>query len=379
MIIAAVALAFVVLWPRRLNRLLPAPLVALTIGTLLGALWLKDTPIIGQVPTGFPEVQLGLSAASFLGKLVEPALILALLGSMNSLLTSLMADSMTGTRHNPNRELIGQGIGNIFAGIFEALPGSGAPIGTAINIRAGAQTSVSSALCAILLLALVLGLGRIVETIPLAAIAAILMKIGWDMIDWRFLTRIHLIRREHLFVMLMTLGLTLFVDLITAVAVGMIAAGMAHALQLERLELDSVVSVPLLDSTFFSKQENSTAVDPFAARVGLVALRGSFTVASSNKLVSVISADIKDHKVVIFDFSETTYLDDSAAIVIRQLMDFAKKEQTEFIVMGLSDSVAYTLNALNILKLLPDGQIVTNLDEARQTVNNLIQFDLPPN
>ena len=126
-------------------------------------------------------------------------------------------------------------------------------MGTVINIRAGGTTQVSGALRAVVVLALLLGLGRYVEPIPHAVLAGILMKVGWDIIDWRMLTRIHRIRREHLVVMLITLGLTVFVDLVTAVAIGLIAAGMAHARQLERLELDSVVSVPMLDLAYLAR------------------------------------------------------------------------------------------------------------------------------
>ena len=125
--IAALTLAVGVLWPRRLARLLPAPLMALIAGTLLGVLWLTDAPVIGQVPTGLPGVQFGLPSASFLAHAVQPALILALLGSVDSLLTSLIADSLTGTRHNPDRELIGQGIGNMVAGVFGGCPVPGPP------------------------------------------------------------------------------------------------------------------------------------------------------------------------------------------------------------------------------------------------------------
>ena len=171
---------------------------------------------------------------------VQPAIIIALLGSIDSLLTSLVADSMTRTRHNPNRELMGQGIGNVAAGLIGGLPGAGATLGTVVNLRAGGRTPVSGALRAAILLALVLGLGRYVEAIPHAALAGILMKVGWDIIDWRFLTRIHRVHREHLLVMLITLGLTVFLDLITAVAIGLIAAGMASARQFERLQMDSV-------------------------------------------------------------------------------------------------------------------------------------------
>ena len=111
--------------------------------------------------------------------------------------------------------------------------------------------------------------------VPHAVLAGILMKVGWDIIDWRFLTRIHRVQREHLLVMLITLGLTVFLDLITAVTIGLIAAGMASARQFERLELDRVVSVPLLDQSLFAGQGDAMAADAFSARVGLVALRGS--------------------------------------------------------------------------------------------------------
>ena len=371
--IATVTLAIGVLWPRRLSTILPGPLVALLAGTLLGVQWLSDAPIIGPVPTGLPELQLGIPSASFLLHALEPAIILALLGSVDSLLTSLVADSLTGTRHNPDRELVGQGIGNMVAGLFGALPGAGATMGTVVNIRAGGTTPVSGALRALLLLALVLGFGQYVEPIPLAALAGVLVKVGWDIIDWRLLASVHRIRREHLFVMLMTLGPTVFVDLVTAVTIGLIAAGMVHARQLERLELDSVISVPLLDRTFLSGFGNMAEADPHSARVGLVALRGSFTVASSRRLVEVIGTEIKDHEVVIFDFSGATYFDDSAAMVIEQLMDVAEKEETGVIVAGLSGSVAGTLRALGVLQHVPEDKVVATLEEARRASFVLLQ------
>ncbi|MCY4375439.1 MAG: STAS domain-containing protein [Spirochaetaceae bacterium] len=220
------------------------------------------------------------------------------------------------------------------------------------------------------LLALLLGWGRFVEPIPHAVLAGILMKVGWDIVDWRMVLRLHRIRREHLIVLLITLGLTVFVDLVTAVAIGLIAAGMAHARQLERLELDSVGSVPLLDQAFFGGEGDTD--DPYSARVGLIALRGGFTVASAQKLIGVIGPDIRDHEVVIFDFSGATYMDDSAAMLIRQLMDLAAEEDTPCIVMGLSGPVAETLDALDILHDVPPGQVVDTLEEARQTARVLL-------
>ena len=370
--VGAAALAAFAFWPRRFARFLPPPLMGLLVGSLLGVLWLNEAPTIGRMPAGLPGLQLSLPSAGFLVGALQPAIVLALLGSIDSLLAALVADSLTGSRHNPSRELVGQGIGNMAAGLIGGLPGAGATVSTVTNIRAGGQTPVSGVLRAVLLLALLLGLGRYVESIPLAALAGVLMKVGWDIIDWRLLARLRHIRREHLFVMLMTLGLTVFVDLLTAVAIGLIAAGMAHAKHLERLEIDNVVSVPMLDHIFFGETKDAASVNPYAARVGLVALRGSFTVASSHELVAAISADIKDHEVVIFDFSSATYLDDSAAMLIRRLMDVAAQERTAFVVMGLGGDVAHTLRALDVLRGVPEGRIVETLDEARETAKNIL-------
>ncbi len=371
--IALVTLAVGILWPRQLSKFLPATLGALIVGTLIGVLWLTDVPVIGDVPTGLPEVLLPELSANALVNAVQPALIIALLGSIDSLLTSLVADAMTRTRHNPNRELVGQGIGNIAAGLIWGLPGAGATLGTVVNIRAGGSTQISGAIRAGILLALVLGLGKYVEAIPHAVLAGILMRVGWDIIDWRFITRIHRVQREHLIVMLITMGLTVFLDLVTAVAIGMIAAGMASARQFERLELDSVVSVPLLDMTFFAGHDDMGEIDEFSARVGLVALRGSFSVASSIKLINTISVDIQDHEVVILDFSDTVYMDDSAALVVEQMIDTARAEDTECIVMGLSGHPAQNLHALNVLQHVPEDHFADTIDDARLIAKRLLQ------
>ena len=329
---------------------------------------MTGTPVIGDVPTGLPDLTWPVLSLDLLVRSLQPAMTLALLGSIDSLLTSLIADSMTRTRHNPDRELVGQGIGNIVAGIVGGLPGAGATLGTVVNLRAGGRTPVSGALRAAILLGLVLGLGRYVEAIPHAVLAGILMKVGWDIIDWRFLTRIHRVRREHLLVMAVTLGLTVFLDLVTAVVICLIVAGMVAARQFERLELDSVISVPLLDQAFLESVE----ADDFSARVGLVALRGAFTVASSSKMITTIRVDIRDHEVVILDFSETAFMDDSAALVVEQMIDSAIEEDTECIAMGLGGQPADVLRALDVLRRVPDGRIAVTMDDAREMARRIL-------
>ena len=357
LIIAAVTLAVALLWPRRFDGYVPSTLVALGIGTLMGVLWLTDAPAIGTVPTDLPSFQLPDLSAGVLVRAIEPAMVIALVGSVDTLLTALVGDSMTRTRHDPNKEMLAQGLGNVFTGFIRGLPGSGATPNTVANIRAGGWTFVSGIVSVAILLVMVLVLGGYVASIPNAVLAGILVKVALDTIDWRFVMRMHRVQREHLVVMLLTLGLTVFLDLVAAVAVGMIAAAVTSARQFERLEMDSVVSVPILDRSLFGA-EAGEETDDFSARVGLLGLKGTFTVASSGKLIDTIGEDIREHEVVILDFSDTVYIDDSAALVVEQLVDTAIIQDTDCIVMGLSGMPAHNLRALDVLKRVPSDQMV---------------------
>ena len=376
--VGGVTLAFSVFWPRRLARYLPGTLAGLVPGTLLGALWLSDAPVVGAIPAGLPALQLEMPSPGFLARAVEPALILALIGSVVSLLTSLVADSLTRTSHDPDRELIGQGVGNMAAGAFGGLPGGGTPVYTVPNIRAGGTTRAAGVTFSVFLLALLLGLGSYVESIPLAALAAVLIKVGWDLVDWGLLTRLHRLRRDHAVVMVTTLVLAVFVGLVVAVAVGLVVAALARAAKLERTEHDSVVSAPLLDQIFLYDGEEMEDADPFSARVGMVALRGSLTVISSRSLVRTISMDLAEHELVIFDFSEAAYIDDSAAMLIKQLIEVAADEKTPAIVMVSPGEVADTLSALDVLGGLPKERIVKDLDEARQVARAILGLESAP-
>ena len=370
--IAMATLAVAVLWPATFERYLPSTLIALAVGTVMGILWLTDAPTIGTVPTDLPSFHLPEASPGVLVRSIEPAVVIALVGSVDTLLTALVGDSMTRTRNDPSRELLAQGIGNVITGFVRGLPGSGATPSTVANIRAGGATLVAGVLAVAILVVMMLALGGYVGLIPNAVLAGILVKVALDTVDWRFVTRMHRVQREHLVVMLLTFGLTVFLDLVAAVAVGMIAAAVTSARQFERLEMDSVVSVPLLDRSFFGKREDEEEIDRFSARVGLVALRGTFTVASSSKLIDTIGGDIRDHDVVILDFSDTVYIDDSAALVVESLVETAVTQDTPCIVMGLSGMPAHNLHALDVLKGVPSDQIVGTWDEARITALGLL-------
>ena len=372
-LVVAVLLPPLGTWLRSPLAALPSPLVTLMVGTLTGILWLPDAPAIGAVSAGPPDIGLGPISAQLLIQAVEPALVLAFLGSINSLLTSLVADSLTDTRHNPSRELVAQGVGNMAAGVFGALPGAGSTALTATNVHAGARTRMSGVLCGLFLLALVLGLGRFVGRIPHAALAAVLMKAGLDVVDWKLLARVHRLPRETSVVLLLSLTVTVFVDLTTALAVGMIAAEMVRRQRSEAPEVDSVTSTPLLDRAFLPGRDETPASNPFAARVGLVKFRGSYTVSSSRRLHAMLAMEITDHEVIIFDFSDAVDFDDSAAAAMMKLVDLAARHRAPVIVMGLSGAVASTLYSLDVLQRVPEERIVETLPDAQRVAADLLQ------
>ncbi|MYH93021.1 MAG: SulP family inorganic anion transporter [Acidimicrobiaceae bacterium] len=374
-----ITLAVCIFWPGRLQRFLPPSVAALIIGTLVGVLWLSDAPTIGEVPTGLPDLMVPELSFGDLGSALPAAVTIALLGSINSLLTARVADSLTRQNHDPSRELMGAGVANVVVAFIGGVPGAGATSCTVANVKAGGRSRVSGVLCATILAALVLGLGRYVDSIPHAVLAGILIKIGFNIIDWRYLAHIHRVPRENVVVLALTLVLSIVSDLVIAVAVGLVMAALTGARQVERLELDKVISTPLLDMTFLADPEADADAfdldddaDPFAARVGLLSLRGSFTSASSTRLFKTINHDMAEHEVVIFDFTDTVHVDDSAALAIGQLADTARDSDTQCIVLGMSGMIDTSVHALNVLREIPEENFVENLDEARVVARRLL-------
>ncbi|MDH4185738.1 MAG: SulP family inorganic anion transporter, partial [Nitrospira sp.] len=223
--------------PERVGKIVPPPLIALVAGTVLGVVLFPGAPVIGSIPTGFPMPAVPSLHLDAVKVVIEEAIVLAMLGSLDSLLTSLVCDNMTRSRHDSNRELIGQGIGNAVAGLFGGLPGAGATMRSVVNIRTGGRTPISGTAHAVVLLAVLVGVGPLAEQIPLAVLAGILMKVGVDIIDWRFLKHVFQAPRADLTIMVVVCGMTILADLIMAVAVGMVLASVLFVKRMADLEL----------------------------------------------------------------------------------------------------------------------------------------------
>ena len=212
-----------------ITKAIPSALVALILASIAGYFLQWDVPIIGEIPSGLPALQVeGLFSidASAYSLVAEYALVLAVLGSIDSLLTSVIADNMTKTKHNSNRELIGQGIGNAIAAVFGGIPGAGATKGTVININSGGRTRVSGVIHGLFLLAVLLGLGKLAGFIPLSVLAGLLIPIGFKIIDIKGLKHLLRVPRADAVVLILVLLMTTFGSLIQAVGIGLLLASL---------------------------------------------------------------------------------------------------------------------------------------------------------
>jgi SulP family sulfate permease len=343
------ALLVVLVWPQAWRRYLPPPLAALIVGTAVASFFVPLAPAIGEVPKGLPSISIPSIALAHLPQVLQAAFILALLGSIDSLLTSLIADSVTRTRHDSDRELIGQGIGNVAAGLIGGLPGAGATMRTLVNIRSGGRTPVSGAAHALILLAFMLGLGPLVARVPHAVLAAILMKVGWDIVDWGYLKRMPSAPRDKFVVMLVTLALTVFVDLIMAVGVGIILASLVNARRLAEEQLKNVRQGSLPEELDQLDAEERGLLASAGGKVLVTILQGTYSYASARELARRASPKITGVKVVVYDFTHVGYVDTSAALAIEELMVLTHERGEKILVSGLSKEVAKTLDGLKAL------------------------------
>lgn len=363
--IGAVTLAIIFAWPKAWGKFVPGALAALIMGTLMSLL-LKGAPVLGDIPTGFPSfVMPAFSEESFL-IVLEAAFILAVLGALDSLLTSLVADNMTRTRHNSDRELIGQGIGNTVAGLFGAIPGAGATMRTVVNIRTGGQTKISGMLHALLLLAVVISLAPLASQIPHAVLAGILVKVGYDIIDVSYLKRAHRGPRWDLALMVLVLGLTVFVDLITAVAVGVVLAALAFVKKMADDQLAAFRETKPRVTT----EEERRLLEEAKGRVTMFDFGGPLSFGAAADLGHHVRERVRDKaSAIILDFSRVPFIDVSAARAVETIACDARQSGKTVYVTGMSDKVRDILSGLNADHCIPiDTRYEHRIDALRAAV-----------
>jgi len=345
-------LVLVYFTPIKINRVIPAPLIALFIGSMLVVVIFPDVPVIGVIPTGLPHLQLpNIPLDAVLG-IVMSSLVLALLGSIDSLLTSLIADNVTQTHHDSNRELIGQGIGNTIAGAFGAIPGAGATMRTVVNVRTGGRTPISGVLHALVLLAVVLGLGGLAENIPHAVLAGILIKVGIDIIDWSYLRRIRDAPRAGMVLMVVVVVLTVFVNLITAVAVGIVLASLLFVKRMSDLQLSNIRElISTIDEPNLNSEEKAV-LDAGERRVVLFHLSGPFNFGAAKGMARRLATS-DEFDAMVLDLCEVTFLDTSASLSLEDAIKQTQNQGKQVYLVGMHPEVEITLRRLGVLKLIP--------------------------
>ena len=351
--IGLLTLAIVFRWPAKWGRYLPGPLAALITGTV-ASLGLSTVPVLGDIPTGLPQFIMPAFSSDTLLIVFEAAMILAVLGAIDSLLTSLVADNMTRTRHHSNRELIGQGVGNTIAGFFGGIPGAGATMRTVVNIRTGGVTKISGMLHSLLLLAVVVVLAPLASKIPHAVLAGILVKVGYDIIDVSYLKRAHRGPRFDLALMVMVLSLTVFVDLITAVVAGVVVAALAFVKQVADAQLAAAAGENKESVDGLSELE-STLLNECGNRLTYFDLGGPLSFGAAADLGHHVRERISPthHTSLVLDFSKVPFMDVSAARAVETIALDAAHAGKHLYVCGINEQVTASLEGLGVSELIP--------------------------
>ncbi|MBL1148397.1 MAG: SulP family inorganic anion transporter [Pseudomonadota bacterium] len=368
--LAALTLLIVFLWPKnaRVGQYIPSALAALVIGTL-ASLFFPGAPVLGDIPTGLPELIMPSFSKDTAFMVVEAALILAVLGAIDSLLTSLVADNMTRSRHDSDKELIGQGVGNTIAGFFGGIPGAGATMRTVINIRSGGTGKLSGMTHSLLLLAVVLLLAPFAQQIPHAVLAGILVKVGFDIVDWQYLRNAHRGPRWDLALMVLVLSLTVFVDLITAVIVGVVLAALAFVKQLADEQLATIGQ----ESTHSITKAETKLLKTVEGKITIFDFDGPLSFGAAADAGHHFRERNQEHSAaLILDFGRVPFMDVSAARAVETITCDAKKSGKTVYICGMKPKVAKILRGLEAdCCMLPKFKFEKRIDAVRAAVKEV--------
>ena len=310
----------------------------------------------------------------YLPDMIKTALILAVLGSIDSLLTSLVEDSVTRTYHNSNRELIGQGIGNTIAGIFGGLPGAGATMRTVVNVKAGGLTPISGALHAVILLVVVLGDGALAANIPKAVLAGILFKVSTDIIGWDYLKKLRTAPRAGVVLMFTVLLMTLFIDLIMAVATGMVMAAMIFMKRMSDLQLESAVAISLPTEESKLNEEERNILNDAQGRIILYYMEGPLSFGAAKGMVPRL-AQFKEYDALVLDLSGVPAVDFTSCMALNDIISDTLALTNRFIfIVGLRPNVQRILEKQGVLDKVDKRHIYSDRHTALLHAARLINI-----
>ncbi|MDA7848086.1 SulP family inorganic anion transporter [Sulfurospirillum sp.] len=306
-IIAMTTLIITICTPKKISKIVPSPLIALIVVTSMSIYLGFDVKTIGEIPTTLPNFILPTFEINQLRDIVILAFTLAILGCIDTLLTSLVADSITKTKHNSNKELIGQGIGNTLVSLVGGLAGAGATMRTVINVKSGGNTKLSGIIHSLTILIAMMFMAPIVSQIPLALLAGILMKVGIDILDYKFLRIIKNAPKYDLYVMVVVFVLTVFVDLIMAVGVGIVLASL---LIVYRISKESNIQILECKEDELQNDKSNTRI---------LNITGAFFFGSASIFEDQVN-EVLDTKHLIVNCSNAPFIDISAIFALEDMI-----------------------------------------------------------
>ena len=356
----------------RVTKAVPSTLVALVLFTALSLLLEFKVPIIGEIPHGLPDVHFD---AFFKISWHDPmvifiaALSLASLGVIDSLLTSVVSDNMTRTQHDSNKELIGQGIGNSVAGLIGGLPGAGATMRTVVNINSGGKTRLSGVVHGLILLVILLGAGAYAKYIPLPVLAGILVTVGVGIIDYRSLRDIRLIPRADAVIMTSVMLLTVLVDLLQAVAVGMVMAAIWFMKQMgDMAEQKSKGNIlPLCQNALLP--DGQTLPNELKGKVYIQNFDGPIFFGFTSAFKRIIR-ELPEVQTVVFIMDDVPYIDQSGMYALEDAITDLKKKRIDVILVGIQKQPRGMFDKIRITPhLVPEDKIFKHLKEALEVIH----------
>ncbi|QGT78730.1 STAS domain-containing protein [Guyparkeria halophila] len=373
LVLGVVALGILFLMPKAWRRFMPPQLLALVVGTLL-AVWFigsGDYRAIGEIPSGLPSLVVPTFTADEWMTMVINALVLAMLGSIDALLTSVISDSLTRNEHNSDKELVGQGLGNLASGMFGGLPGAGATMGTVVNIQTGARTALSGLVRAAVLGVVVFGASGLVESIPKAILAGIAIKVGIDIIDWGFLRRAHRLSLRGALIMYGVIGMTVFVDLITAVGIGLFVANILTIRRLSDLQSEHVRVLGQAEDAGESDYEGLESdekrlLSEAGSRVALLDLSGPLIFGAAQTLTRQQNR-LDSARTLVIDLTGVPHLGVSAALVLERIIRDAVDRGSRVVLSGAQEQPRARLEKLGVAaEMRPDDWLSSRSEAVRQ-------------
>jgi len=355
---------------KRITTAIPSTLVALMVVSLAAIGFGIDYRSIQQIPEGFPVLQWTLfSEFSFLGVLpyVFTALTLALLGAIDSLLTSVVADNLTKTRHLPNKELIGQGIGNSIAALFGGIPGAGATIRTVVNIQSGGKTKLSGMVAAIVLLVILLILSPLASQIPAAVLAGILVTVGIGVMDYKGLKALKKIPKTEVAVMVVVLLLSVFWNLVYAVGVGLILASLFFMKKMGDLATQDTRVAAVSEEKAWKDETKLSA--SFKENVFIKHINGPLFFGFTSDFVNISKQIPPSADVAIIRMDRVPYIDQSGLFALEDVLLDLNQQNIDTLIVGVQSQPKYLMKTIGIIgKLIPEEQIFENFEECRNYV-----------